>query len=223
MNHSKGDKHYGPHLGIVAIIFVALFVSSLFVLGVLTNGATFPTPDWPEDLVRNYFNQFGSVVRIISFLQFSSAIPLGIFAAAVTSRLKFQGINAAGVNIAQFGGFASSVFLAISGLSGWVLSQPGIAASGNPVRTLQLFGFATGGVGHVVALGLLLAGVSVTAGFAKLIPRWLIWLGIITAAFAEFSSLNLVFPSLIFFIPLGRFPAFIWIIGTGFSLSKSEK
>src|ERR1700688_3587923 len=124
---SKGDRHYGPNLGIIAIVFVTLFVSSLIVLGVLTNGASFPTPDWPEDLVRNYFNQFGSVIRIISFLQFSSAIPLGIFTAAVTSRLKFQGIKSAGVNIALFGGFASSVFLAVSGLTGWVLSQPAIA------------------------------------------------------------------------------------------------
>lgn len=220
---SKRDKHYGPHLGIVAIVFVALFVSSLIVLGIMTNGASFPTPDWPEDLVRNYFNQFGSVVRIISFLQFGSAIPLGIFTATVTSRLKFLGINAAGVNIAQFGGFASSVFLAVSGLIGWVLSQPAIAVAGNSIRAFQLFGFATGGVGHVVALGLLLAGVSVTSGFAKLIPRWLVWLGIITAAFAEFSSLNLVFPGLIFFIPLGRFPAFIWMIGVGFTLHTSKK
>jgi hypothetical protein len=220
---SVRDKHYGPHLGIVAIIFVALFVSSLIVLGVLTNGASFPTPDWPEDLVRNYFNQFGSVVRIISFLQFSSAIPLGIFTAAVTSRLKFQGITGAGVNIALLGGFASSIFLAVSGLTGWVLSQPGIAASGNPIRAFQLFAFATGGVGHVAALGLLLAGISVTSGFAKLIPRWLVWLGIITAAFAELSSLSLVFPNLTFLIPLGRFPGFIWIIGTGFTLSKFKK
>ena len=68
---SKVDRHYGPHLGIVAIVFVALFVSSLIVSEVGTNGASFPRPDWPEDLVRDYFNQFGSVVRIISFLQFT--------------------------------------------------------------------------------------------------------------------------------------------------------
>ena len=205
---SKRDKHYGPHLGIVAIVFVTLFVSSLIVLRVLTNGASFPTPEWPEDLVKDYFNQFGSVVRIISFLQFSSAIPLGIFTATVTSRLKFQGINAAGVNIALFGGFTSSIFLAVSGLTGWVLSQPAIAIAGNPIRAFQLFGFATGGVGHVVAFGLLLAGVSVTSGFARLIPPWLVWLGIITAAFAELSSLSLVFPNLTFFNSFGQIPWF---------------
>jgi hypothetical protein len=46
------------------------------------------------------------------------------------------------------------------------------------LRALQLFGFATGGPGHVVTLGLLLAGVSVPSGFARLMPRWLVWLGL---------------------------------------------
>ncbi len=215
-------KHHGPHLGILAIVTVTLFVSSLIVSGVLTKGASFPRPDWPEDLIRNYFIRFGPVIRICSFLLFSSAIPLGIFTAAVTSRLKFQGINAAGVNIALFGGFAASILLVISGLTSWVLSQPEIAMAGSPIRAFQLFGFATGGIGHDVAFGLLMAGVSVTSGFARLIPKWLVWLGIITAVLAELSSLSLVFPGLYFFIPLGRFPGFIWMIGVGFSLSKSK-
>ncbi len=214
---SKSGKFYGPHLGVVAIIFVTLFVSSLIVLGVLIKGPSFPKPEWSEVDIKNYFNQFGSVIRIISFLQFSSAIPLGIFTATITSRLKFQGINAAGVNIALFGGFTASILLALSGLTNWVLSQPAIAIAGSPVRAFQLFGFATGGVGHDVAFGLLLAGVSITSGFARLIPRWLVGLGIITAACAELSSLSLVFPVLYFFIPLGRFPGFIWMISVGFS------
>jgi hypothetical protein len=216
-------RHHGPHLGAVAIVFVVLFAASLFVLSRMTNGAAFPTPFWPEQLARDYFNKYAQAVRIISFMQFGSAIPLGIFTATVASRLRFQNISSAGVNIALFGGFASSVFLAVSGLTGWVLSDPALAVAGSPIRALQLFGFATGGVGHVVTLGLLLAGVSVSSGFAKLMPRWLLWLGLITGVFAEFSSLSLVIPPLFFLIPLGRFPAFIWMIGTGFALSKPRK
>jgi hypothetical protein len=217
------NKHAGPHLGALAIVFAVLFIASLIASIVLTKGAAFPTPYSPEDLVRGYFTQFGWVVRINSFLQFGSAIPLGIFTATITSRLKFQGITAAGVNIAFFGGFASSVFLALSGLTGWILSQPAMAIAGSPIPAFQLLGFATGGVGHVVTFGLLLAGVSITAGFAKLIPRWLVWLGMITAAFAEISSWSLIFPGLSFLIPLGRYPGFIWMIGVGFSLAKSKK
>jgi len=45
----------------------------------------------------------------------------------VTSRLRFLGIDVAGVSIALFGGVAASILLALSALSGWTLSQLGIA------------------------------------------------------------------------------------------------
>ena len=41
-------------------------------------------------------------------------------------------------------------------------------------------------------LGLFIAGVSVTGGLHKLIPRWLMWLGIVVAAAGELSSLTLL-------------------------------
>src|SRR5215468_264639 len=157
-----------------------------------------------------------------ALLQFGAAIPLGIFTATVTSRLKFLGMRAAGADIALFGGFAASIFLALSACAGWVLAQPGMATEAGALRALQLLGFATGGPGHVVTLGLLLAGVSVPSAFAKLIPRWLVWLGLIVAAICELSSLSLVFPMAGILLPLGRFPAFIWLIGAGFTMPKSR-
>jgi hypothetical protein len=214
--------HRGPSLGVLGIVYVALFVSSLVVAGVMTGGARFPRPYEPVELARDYFTQHADAVRIAAFLQFGSAIPLGLFTATVTSRLRFLGMNVAGVEIALFGGFASSIFLALSALTGWVLSQPGVSADAGALRTLQLLGFVTGGPGHVVTLGLLLAGVSVPSAFARLLPRWLVWLGLIVAVIAEFSSLSLVFPMAGILLPLGRFPAFIWLIGAGFSMPRSR-
>jgi hypothetical protein len=215
--------HRGPSLGALAIVFVALFAASLVVAGVMTGGARFPRPDDPVELARDYFTRHAGAVRIAAFLQFGSAIPLGLFTATVTSRLRFLGMRVAGVDIALFGGFASSIFLALSAMTGWVLSQPGVATEAGALRTLQLLGFITGGAGHVVTLGLLLAGVSVPSAFAKLLPRWLVWLGLIVAAIAELSSLSLVLPMAAILLPLGRFPAFIWLIGTGFSMPKSRR
>jgi len=215
--------HRGPSPGALGVVFVSLFVSSLVVIGVMTRGAHFPTPYEPVELAQNYFSSYAGALRIAVFLQFGAAIPLGIFTATVTSRLRFHGIRAAGTDIALFGGFASSIFLALSALTGWVLTQPGMTAEAGSLRALQLFGFATGGPGHVVALGLLLSGVSVPSAFAKLIPRWLVWLGLIVAAICELSALSLVFPMAGFLLPLGRFPAFIWLIGAGFMMSSSRE
>ncbi len=214
--------HRGPPLGALGVVFVALFAASLVVTGVMTGGTHYPTPYEPVALAQDYFSRYANVIRIATFLQFGAAIPLGIFTATVTSRLKFLGMRVAGADIALFGGFAASIFLALSALTGWVLSQPGVTAEAGALRALQLLGFATGGPGHVVTLGLLLAGVSVPSAFAKLIPRWLVWLGLIVAAICELSALSLVFPMAGILLPLGRFPAFIWLIGAGFTMPRSR-
>jgi hypothetical protein len=216
------SSHRGPSLGALGVVFVSLFAASLVVSGVMTGGAHFPTPYEPVELAQDYFSRYAGVIRIAAFLQFGAAIPLGIFTATVTSRLKFLGMRVAGVDIALFGGFAASIFLALSALTGWVLSQPGMAMEASVLRALQLLGFVTGGPGHVVTLGLLLAGVSVPSAFAKLIPRWIVWFGLILAAICELSALSLVFPMLGILLPLGRFPAFIWLIGVGFTMPKSR-
>jgi hypothetical protein len=214
--------HRGPSLGAVSLVFVALFVASLMTSIVMTHGARFVTPYDPVELARDYYTRFADLVRINSLLQFASAIPLGIFTATVVSRLKFLRVNVAGVYIALFGGFASSILLAISALSSWALSQPGVANEIGAMRTMQFLGFATGGVGHVAMLGLLLAGVSVPALLMRLTPRWLAWLGLVLAAICELSTLSMVFPVASILLPLGRFPAFIWLIGTGFTMPNSR-
>ncbi|MGI8962421.1 MAG: hypothetical protein ACR2IV_22225 [Bryobacteraceae bacterium] len=37
----------------------------------------------------------------------------------------------------------------------------------------------------------------------------------------ELSWLNLVFPQVVFLVPLVRFPGFIWLIAVGFALPKT--
>src|SRR5215475_11401299 len=223
-NIQAGDVsfHRGPSLGALGVVFVSLFALSFVVTGAMTGGARFPTPYDQVALAQEYFSRYANVIRIAAFLQFGAAIPLGIFTATVSSRLKFLGTKAPGADIALFGGFAASIFLALSAVAGWALSQPGMAVEAGALRALQLLGFATGGPGHVVALGILLARVSVPAAFAKLIPRWLVWLGLILAAICELSALSLVFPMAGYLLPLGRFPAFIWLIGAGFTMTKSK-
>src|SRR5262249_38737253 len=108
--------HRSPPLGALSIVFVTLFMASMLAVGVMTGGARFPRPSEPVELARDYFTQHADAVRIAAFLQFGSAIPLGLYTAVITSRLRFLGMTVAGVDIALFGGFASSLFLALSAL-----------------------------------------------------------------------------------------------------------
>ena len=204
-------RHAGPPLMLPGALFLALFVGSLIAGAILAGGAPYPRPFGDANAAR-YFAEHALATRVMAFLQFGAAIPLGLFTATLVSRLRFLGIDAAGVTIALFGGFAASFFLAASALTQWVLASPGVADVTTDARMLQLLAFATGGPWHVVPLGLLLAGGSITGGLARLIPRWLMWFGIVLALVAELSTLTLILEPAIVLLPLARFPAFIWIL-----------
>ncbi len=215
------DRHRGPHPGIVAVVYVLLFIAGLVSFGVLSNGSEFPRPLGALEKAQQTFLQFPYAVRINAFFQFACAIPLGIFAAAVTSRLRFLGVNATGVSIAIFGGIGTSLLFMLSGLCSWVLSQPGIADDLNVMHAVQLLGFGCGGVGTIATFGLLMAGISVPCLFGGYTPKWLAWLGIILAVLAELSTLSLIIPQAVWLLPIVRFPSCIWMIGTGFTLLKT--
>jgi hypothetical protein len=216
------NRHRGPHPGIIAFIYVSLFIASLVAFGVLSHGAVFPRPLGSLEKAQEVYLQFPDAIRLNALLQFGSAIPLGLFTAAVTSRLKFLGVNVTGVSIALFGGITASLFVSISSICGWILSQPGIADKLNLMHALQLLGFATGGVAHIVALGLLMAGISVPCLFGKYTPKWIAWMGLILAGIAELSTLSLVIPALGYLLPVARFGSYIWMIGTGLTLIKKN-
>ena len=93
-----------------------------------------------------------------------------------------------------------------------MLASPGVAEVAANARILQLLAFATGGPGHVAPLGLLLAGVSIAGGVTRRLPRWVMWFGVVLAVFAELSTLTLIFEQAAVFLPLARFPAFIWML-----------
>jgi len=65
-----------------------------------------------------------------------------------------------------------------------------------------------------------MAGVCIPAAFLKLMPKWIVALGLVLAVAGELSWLNLVFPQALFLIPLVRFLGFIWLIAAGFTLPR---
>lgn len=215
-------RHRGPNLGALSIVYVVLFLASLVETAIVTKGSHIPSPFISADLVQAFFARNAGAVRVAAFLQFGAAIPLGIFAATSVSRLQFLGMNVAGVFITLFGGFGASLFAAISAVLQWVLAQPGVASQSEPTRILHLLSFATGGVGFVVAFGLLLAGVSVIAWFTRILPRWLVLLGLVVAAIAELSSFSLIFTPAAYLLPVARFVGLIWMIATGVLLPRSR-
>ena len=218
----NAEIHKGPSLGMVASITILIFMLNVLAYNVLTNWTSYPVPSGPPEVAQDFFLKFPNVLRISSFLQLGAAITIGIFTATITSLLRFLGVKAAGANIALFGGIAASVFLSLSGLLTWVQSQPGIASNINIMRLVQLTEFASGGVVHIAMLGLLCAGISLPSLLGGFMPRWLCWLGLVTAALSEIVTISFIFYGAFFLLPIARFATLLWLVGAGFKIAKSK-
>jgi hypothetical protein len=211
----SAKRHAGPNLLALTIVYVAFLIAG----GAKVKPA-FHVPH--DDAGAVAFVAANSLsIRLGSFFELASAIPLGIFFVTTTSRLRFLGVRAAGESIASFGGIGASLMVMFSGLCTWSITRPGIAEATGAVRALEALGFIGGGPGFAVLLGLFLAGVSVSAGLPRLIPRWLMWLGLSIALACELASLTLINFTAGYFIPVGRFLSIVWMIGVSVTLPRS--
>jgi hypothetical protein len=66
-----------------------------------------------------------------------------------------------------------------------------------------------------------MAGVSITAGFLKLLAKWLVAFGLLLALTGKLSWLSIVIPQAGFLIPFTRWLGFVWLIFAGFKLPKT--
>jgi hypothetical protein len=160
-------EHGGPSLLLLAIIAGALFAGGL----AATMTALMTSPLGVAGETMGALPEQAAAMRLSALLQLGGAIVLGIFTAAGVSRLRFLGLDMAPVQIAFFGGIAAAIFALLSALIQWVLTMPGITMDLGVIRLFQLLVLAVGGVGHVAAMGLLLAGISLAGGLAAPFAR----------------------------------------------------
>ncbi|HEY3713206.1 MAG TPA: DUF4386 domain-containing protein [Jatrophihabitantaceae bacterium] len=216
-NDLVGRPHQGgPPLGVLAAVSLALLVAGLVTSAAL--GGTIPSPFGSATSIDHFFLAHPGAAKASGTLAFASSVPLAIYAATASARLRQLGVTAPGATIALAGGLLSASALSLSGLLQWTLSRPAVRGDAALVRALDDLSFLTGGPAHVVALGLLLAGIAVPALILGLLPRALAWVGLVIAGVAELSTVVLIWPSLAVLLPIARFPGLIWLIAAGFLL-----
>jgi len=107
---AAGRRHTGPNLGMVVTVYVLPKIASVFPVSAFgSKPPFFPGLNAPTEAVVSYFSTHAHAVLICACLQLGAAIPFGIFAATVASRLHFLGVNAAGASIAFFGGAMAAI------------------------------------------------------------------------------------------------------------------
>lgn len=213
----------GPSLILLAVVHILIFAAGLVAVAMLRHGAPYINPYAPADAIKAFRLQNPAAIRIGNFTLFGSAVPFGIFAVTVVSRLRYLGIRAAGTNIALLGGLIATIALIVSGLSGWILSLPDVVASAPVAKAISFLSFLFGGAAYAVGFGLLAAGVSVTSFFARTLPRWLVVLGMLVAIAGELSWLSLVAYPANFFIPITRYLGFIWMLLAAIMLTRNRR
>lgn len=213
----------GPHLGVLAIVAAALTVGAILLGAALSGGTVFVSPFAGKDAVAAYAQADWASIRVTAMLQFGSAVPFGILAATAFARLQRLGVRVPGPSIGFTGGLTASILLMVSALATYLLSRPELTSDATVALTLSFLAFATGGVGFVTGMGLLLAGIAVPSLILGLLPRWLAWTGLVIAALAELSFLSLAIEPLQFLLPIGRFGGLAWLIVAGFLLPLDRR
>jgi hypothetical protein len=197
----------------LAVICLVLLIAGLAVGAAL--GGVMPLPYGSGQAIQDYIANNHASAQAIAVGAFASSIPLAIYAATASARLRQLGITAPGATIALAGGLLASAGLGLSGLLAWTLSRPEVTSDAALVRALYYLTYLTGGPWHVVALGLLIAGISVPGLIVGLLPRPVAWAGLAIAVLAELTTLVLIWPGLSPLLPVARFTGLIWLIVAG--------
>lgn len=219
MDDSPGDvlaadrRHVGPALALVASICIALLFGGL-AIGVGLGGVM-PLPYGPVAAVQQYVRAQPVAVQVVAVAVFASSVPLTVYAATASARLRQLGVAAPAATIALAGGILAAGALGLTGLVGWTLSRPEISGDTALVRALYFLVFLVGGPGHIVALGILVAGMAMPCLILGLLPRPLALVGLAIAALSELTTLVLIWPMLGPMLPAARVSALAWLLVAG--------
>jgi hypothetical protein len=85
----------GPPLWLLGAVSTGLLLAALAVSAAL--GGVVPSPYDPAGAIRAYFLAQPDAVRASGVLLFGSSVPLAIYAATASARLRQLGVNRAGV------------------------------------------------------------------------------------------------------------------------------
>jgi hypothetical protein len=213
---ADSQRHDGPSLALLAATCIALLFGGL-AIGVALGGVM-PLPYGPVAPIQHYVQTQPLAVRIIAVAVFGSSVLLAVYAATAGARLRWLGDTGAGPAIALTGGILAAGSLGLTGLLGWTLSRPEIPGDTTLVRALYLLTFLVGGAAHVVALGVLVAGIAASGMALGLLPQTLTRVGMAIATLCELTMLVLAWLWVGPLLPVARVAALAWLLVAGVRL-----
>lgn len=204
----------GPPLLAPAIAYAVVGV-----LGVIVPSAMAGESAYSSDAhLRDFYLHQGAAAHALAFFVMASAVPLVIWTAVASARVRALGYDVPGRMIALVGGTVSAALLTLSGAVSLALTQDHAADSLPVLRAMYGLSFAAGGPGFVMFIAILMLGISIPAFLGRLVPRWIAWFGLVIAVISTAATLAIAFDGLDFLLPIGRFGSMIWLIAVGATL-----
>lgn len=205
------------------VLFVVYFIVGLIVGGVLAD-SPYPMPDVPATQTARFYGDNATAILIGVVFQIFSAVALFVFVGCVAAVTRREAGEKGALPrlIRGIGALAAVLLLASALFSGALVL---VAGGGDPstVGALRDGSFLTGGVAHVVFLGLFAGAASVVAAKTRTLPRWVARLGIVAAVASVLSLASLVWFPATFLIPLGRLLSFAWCVAAGLVLAFGRR
>ncbi len=147
------QRHQGPHLGLLAILYTVLFNAGLYPVTAYAGKPYWPGPWESASVIVPYFQTHHTQVLACLFLQFGAIVCLGLFTSVAVSKLRFLGVRSAGPWIALLGGFLV-VFDGFAGaFTTWTLIHPAVVQTPSVVIALYYLAYSFGGPGILSADG----------------------------------------------------------------------
>jgi len=212
----------GPPLPVVASIAAALVVAGIVVPLLASGGQAYPSPLDGGQTLQSYVASYPEALQWAALFQFAASIPLAVLTASMVARLHALGVRAAGPMIALVGGVLASAAMALSACGQWMLSRMPADAPPPLLHAVHDLVFITGGPWQVVASGLLLAGIAVSAAFHRLLPRPVWITGVALAVVCELATLTFATTTAAYLLPVGRFGGIVWLVVAAVQLPRER-
>lgn len=205
------------------VLFALFFIAGDIARGLLTD-RELPLPDAPAAQFAAYLQASGTANLVVGTLQVLAALSLALFVPSLTAQVRraTEGRTAPARITALAGGLAAAFLLVSAALSLFAT----LSAGSMDLGTLDLvreLNFRTGGVAHVVSLGVFTVTAVLTTRGTGALPRGTRGLGMVAGVVAVLSILSIAVYVASALLPLGRILCMVWAFAVGIALTKGSR
>ncbi len=200
-----------------AIAFLGFYLAVDPVSG-LVSSAALPLPGAPTAEVVAYLRANPAAMLVTALLQLLSIVGLAVVVGSASTRVEGTATDATTRRIAKTFGWLAVAVMTVSAATAIVIAATAATAMPDALVTLRTISFLSGGVVHVVALGIFVFALGRLHGWTKPV-RVTAWVAAVPAVLS-IASLFWFYASIL--LPVGRVLCMIALIVAGVSLARGR-